>query len=334
MRSHVKPQVLFVLSVDTEEEWDWKTAFPQHNIQVNNINGLQAFQIECDNLGIKPTYFVDYPVVHNDQSARILNMLSKAGNCEIGAHLHPWCNPPITAENGEFESHVVNLPIDLVEKKLVSLLDLLKTTFDISIKSFRTGRWGINSAVVTLLAKYGITVDSSVYPFYKNDYFNCNGAPEKPYWLDITDPLKARSSEQIADIFEIPVSVGFNHSNFMMCNKIHNTLSHPLLAFIRLSGIAWQLKLLRKLYLSPELTSLADMKTLIKVLLRKKTQVIHMNFHSSSLIDLPYKNHAYDRQQILGNMKQTISYLQEHATVTFCTISEAKKILTQSQVSQ
>jgi len=331
MKSDVKHPVLFVLSVDTEEEWDWKTVFPQHNLQVNNIDGLQYFQAECDNIGIRPTYFVDYPVVNNAKSAKILNIISKVGNCEIGAHLHPWCNPPLTSGNGEFESHVVNLPIDIVEQKLVNLLNLLKTTFDIDIMSFRTGRWGINSDILDLLVKYGITVDSSVYPFYKNDYFNCNGAPEEPYWLDLMDPLKACSNGSLTNIFEIPVSVGFNHSNFNLCNKFHDVLCHSLFSSIRLPGILWQLKLLKKLYLSPELTSLPDMKTLINVLLKRKTKIIHMNLHSSSLIDLPYNNHDYNHQQILENMKQAVSYLQEHANVTFCTISEAKEILTQNQ---
>jgi hypothetical protein len=334
MKNQKKQKVLFVLSVDTEEEWDWKNEFPQYNAQVENITAIENFQQECNDIGIRPTYFVDYPVVNNKRSAEILNTIALTGQCEIGAHLHPWCNPPLIPENGEFESHVVNLPIDLVEQKLVNLLNILKKTFNLDIMSFRTGRWGINSKVIDLLVKYGITVDSSVYPFYQNDYFNCNDAPEEPYWVDIEDPLKAIGKGQISNIFEIPVSVGFNRSNFVLCDKIHKLISRPVFSTLRIPGIAWHLKLLRKLYLSPELTSLPDMKTLINVLLKRKTPIIHMNFHSSSLIDLPYENHAFTREQILDNMKMTVSYLQEHANVTFCTISEAKEILTQSKVIQ
>jgi len=334
MKNQKKQKVLFVLSVDTEEEWDWKSEFPQYNAQVKNITAIEQFQQECNIIGIRPTYFVDYPVVNNERSAQILNIIARSGQCEIGAHLHPWCNPPHTPGNGEFESHVVNLPIDLVERKLVNLLNLLKKSLNIDVMSFRTGRWGINSKVIALLVKYGITVDSSVYPFYQNDYFNCNGAPEEPYWIDIKDPLKAVDTGQINNIFEVPVSVGFNHSNFVLSDKIHKLINRSVLSSLRIPGIAWQLKLLRKLYLSPELTSLPDMKTLIKVLLKRKVPIIHMNFHSSSLIDLPYQNHAFTREQILNNMKMTVSYLQEHANVTFCTISEAKEILTKSKVIQ
>jgi hypothetical protein len=326
-----KPSVLFVLSVDTEEEWDWKTEFPQYNVQVENIQAIEEFQQECNSIGIRPTYFVDYPVVNSPQSVQVLKSIDQAGQCEIGAHLHPWCNPPMTPENDEFFSHVVNLPIDLVEQKLVNLLGKLRASFGKDISSFRTGRWGINSAVMALLIKHGITVDSSVYPYYRNSYFNCDGAPVDPYWPDLSDPLKGQSQTQQSSIFEIPVSAGFNHAQFNLCDKLHKLSSSRFLSFFRVPGILWQLKLLRKIYLSPELTSATDMQTLIKVLLKRKAPIVHMNLHSSSLISLPYSNHSFTREQILENMKKSVSYLQEHANVTFCTISEAKKILTQNQ---
>jgi len=331
MTKQNKPSVLFVLSVDTEEEWDWKTEFPQYDVQVENIQGIQKFQQECNSIGIRPTYFVDYPVANCSRSAQVLKSIDEEGQCEIGAHLHPWCNPPMTAENDEFASHVVNLSIDLVEQKLVNLLEQLRASFGKDIHSFRTGRWGINASVMKLLIKHGITIDSSIYPFYSNHYFNCDGAPVEPYWPDLSDPLKAHSNELQSDIFEIPVSAGFNHAKFALCSKIHKFISNSFLSFLRVPGIIWQLKLLRKIYLSPELSKSSDMQTLIKVLLKRKSPIIHMNLHSSSLISLPYSNHPFTQEQILDNMKQTVRYLQENANVTFCTISEAKKILTQNQ---
>lgn len=32
-----KPNVLFVLTIDTEEEWRWDEEFPQHNCSVQNV---------------------------------------------------------------------------------------------------------------------------------------------------------------------------------------------------------------------------------------------------------------------------------------------------------
>ncbi|MFT5814595.1 MAG: hypothetical protein ACI9VT_002356, partial [Psychroserpens sp.] len=58
----VKQPILFVLSIDTEEEWDWSGPFPQHIVNVTNIDKLPAFNNICENLGVRPTYFVDYAV--------------------------------------------------------------------------------------------------------------------------------------------------------------------------------------------------------------------------------------------------------------------------------
>ena len=113
MTKQNKPSVLFVLSVDTEEEWDWQTEFPQHNAQVENIQAIQEFQQECNRIGIRPTYFVDYPVVNNPQSVDVLRSIDKTGQCEIGAHLHPWCNPPMTAENDDFSREWLSLTLSV-----------------------------------------------------------------------------------------------------------------------------------------------------------------------------------------------------------------------------
>ncbi len=325
MVMRAKKDVLFVLTVDTEESWDWDQGFPQEQLCVDNINQLPTFQAHCDELGIKPTYFVDYPVVADSASACILKDLAKSAGCEIGAHLHPWCNPPLEGQNTEAESHVINLPIDLVERKLQNLLSLMKSELDVDALSFRTGRWGINAEVLNLLAQYGITTDSSIYPYYKNRFFSCYGAPNKPYWPDLEDPLREGKQR---DIFELPISAGFNKANFEKCSSIHDKISGSWLSNFRLTGIAWQLNLLRKIYLSPELNSADDMISLIKQLLLQDQPVIHMFIHSSSLMQYnDYNNHAYQTQDIYEGIIQTVNYLKQNANVTFCTISQASERL-------
>ena len=317
-----KPEVIFVLTVDTEEEWDWSTPFPQVQPEVNNAQAIPAFQKFCDNLGIKPTYFIDYAMAQNEASAAVLQQVAREHDCELGAHLHPWCNPPLIEANGDFESHVVNLPIGLVEQKLDTLLDKLRETFDTPIESFRTGRWGINAQVLNLLVAKGIKVDSSVYPYYRNEYFSCEGAPTVPYWPSLSNPLESGEQKMIA---ELPVSAGFNSRHFDLCNGAYRVINHKRLQFLRLTGIAWQTGLLRKIYLSPELTHAEDMNSLIDALLQRKTKMVHMNLHSSSLLDLNYSNNPFNSQQIYRNMQQTLAHLQSKANVTFCTISDAAK---------
>jgi len=323
-----KPDVLFILSIDTEEEWDWSGPFSKSDFTVQNIQKLPAFQTFCESLGIRPTYFVDYAVANNPEAVEALKTFSGNHHCEIGAHLHPWCNPPYFGESGEKESHVVNLPISQVEEKLDALVQVLNRNIDVIPNSFRTGRWGVDSKTLQLLVKKGFQVDSSMYPFYKNKYFDNENVILEPYWPDYNNPL---ASGPQRNIVEIPVTVGFNHSNYPLMLKLYNAASLPVFNILRLVGILWHTRLLRKLYLSPEATSGNDMKPLIDSALKNGHPVIHMYFHSSSLIDkstgLMKGDNTYET--ICSNIKQALEYLNQKANVKFCTISEAACILKQ-----
>ena len=215
----LKPDVIFILSVDTEEEWDWSGNFPQNNFSVTNVKKIPSLQNFCEKNGIRPTYFTDYAIAENPEAVEILESIIENNRCEIGAHLHPWCNPPYFGITGERESHVVNLPISQVEEKLDKLIELLNKKFGVTPNAFRTGRWGINGEVLQLLEKKGFEIDSSMYPFFKNEFFNCEKTGLIPYWPDYKNPMNTGSQR---DIQEIPVTVGFNHKNFSLMLKIYN----------------------------------------------------------------------------------------------------------------
>ena len=317
-----KPEVLFVLTVDTEEEWLWESDFPSTDCSVRNVKQLPAFQQVCNNEGIRPTYFVDYAVAQNLEAQDILKQVLSSHSAEIGAHLHPWCNPPFFGKTGEAESHVINLPISQVAQKLDALNHILNTQLGVTPRSFRSGRWGINGPVLQLLAERGYKVDSSVYPFYKNDYFSCEGSPLIPYWPDWQDVLSTGEQRQI---MQIPVSAGFNRKNFTAAAKWHNRLSQPPFSWLRAVGVMWHTHLLRKLYLSPELTSTMDMNSLIDQCLANEHPVIHMYLHSSSLVDgvTGLLNAEGAFELITAGMVTSLRYLKSRANVTCCTISEA-----------
>ncbi len=322
--------ILFVLSVDTEEEWDWSGPFPQQDFSVSNISKLTGFQGMCDEMGIKPSYFVDYAVADDTASVDILKPFLANNRCEIGAHLHPWCNPPFFDHIGEEESNVVNLPIEQVEQKLVALVNRLTEQFGIAPRSFRTGRWGIDGKVIQLLVKYGFKLDSSVYPYYRNKFYSCNETPNLPYWPSMNNPLVTNDQE---DIFEFPVTAGFNHSNFELCEKLYQVISHPSISWSRLVGIAWQTRLLRKSCLSPELFEVDEMLSLCHIAIKRNDPILHMFMHSSCLIDndnsLVGKHNAYEH--ISNAIKQVITQLQKEFDIQFCTISEAASILQQRE---
>jgi peptidoglycan/xylan/chitin deacetylase (PgdA/CDA1 family) len=274
--------ILFLLSVDTEEEWDWSGEFPQEDFSVGNVARIKPFHEFCERLGIRPTYFTDYAVAANPEAADVLRTISANRTCEIGAHLHPWCNPPYFGKTTDKESHVVNLPLGQVEQKLDALIELLNKQFGIIPNSFRTGRWGINGDILDLLEKRGFQVDSSMFPFFRNEYFDCEQTPLEPYWPDYDNPMEKGAQR---NLIEIPVTVGFNRKNYRFMRSVYNTISHPSLYHLHLVAIFWHTHLLRKLYLCPEVTPNDDMRLLVNSALANEQPVIHMYFHSSSLVD-------------------------------------------------
>ena len=323
----MKKSVLFILSVDTEEEWDWTGPFPSENFSVDNVNEIPAFQTFCQELGIKPTYFVDYAVANNKHSANILKELN-SNYCEIGAHLHPWANPPFYHEANDESSHIINLPIDNVEQKLNLLISKISDEFNVEVKSFRSGRWGINGEILQLLHHKGIDIDSSIYPLYKTKYFSCEKAPNKPYWPDFENPnFKGKQR----DILEIPVTVSFNRSKNQLNQELHKLFEYKPFSWLRVNGILWHTKLLRKLYLCPELCTGNDMKMLIDTQLSKGQDVFHMYLHSSSLLEnvTGLSCSENTREYLCQQIKIAVEYLAKKSNITFCTISEARNILTQ-----
>lgn len=323
-----KPDVLFILTVDTEEEWLWEDEFPSENCSVKNVERLPDFQAFCEQQHIRPTYFVDYAVAQDATGMSVLKRFVENNKAEVGAHLHPWCNPPFFGKTTEAESHVINLPTAQVEQKLDTLTDIIRKNIGVTPRSFRSGRWGINGETMALLAARGYQVDSSVYPFYRNEFFTCEGAPTFPYWPSLTDPLQPSAQREI---MEIPVSAGFNIKNQSHGEAIHNFFAAPQISWTKSIGMLWHSGLLKKIYLSPELTDSTNMNLLIDSQLKNNHPVIHMYLHSSSFVDnatgLMSAQNAFEL--ITARIKASISHLTAKANVRFCTISEASVLLNQ-----
>ena len=324
--SKPKPDLLFVLSVDTEEEWDWNGPFPERAFRVSNAERIPAFQEFCDQLSIRPTYFVDHAVASDRAAASALSTVATGQRCEIGAHLHPWANPPFVGPNDEYHSHVVNLERKHIEAKLDALLGTIEGRIGARPNAFRTGRWGINATVLDLLRQRGIRIDSSMYPCFRNQWFDCEHTPLQPYWPDLENPTRSGAQR---DILEFPVTVGFNHRNQRQALALYNAISSPALRRLRLVGAFWQSHLLRKLYLSPEVISGSEMMPLVDMAIDNGLPALHMFLHSSSLIDygegmLSTRN-AFEL--ICRNIEALLAYAGERATLSFCTISEAAALL-------
>ncbi|MBF7072168.1 WalW protein [Glaciecola sp. MH2013] len=317
-----KPPLIFILTVDTEEEWDWEGPFPEEDFSVKNLEKIPELQDFFNQAGIRPTYFVDYAAAKGAAENGVFKKALAENTCELGAHLHPWANPPFFEKATEANSHVVNLPIEQVEAKLDALVDVFVEEFNYQPSSFRTGRWGISAAIMHLLWTRGFTVDSSVYPYYSNEFFTCQGSPDGAYWPDSNNVLKAGSQR---NILEIQASVGFNRSNFARANKIYNAAELAPFKYLKAVGALWQTRLLRKIYMSPEVMQANDMISLAHQLVKNNVPFINMYFHSSNLISngTGFFKEEQPFQEICKRVSQTIETLSESYTLEFMTLKEA-----------
>lgn len=321
---HGKPEITCLISIDTEEEWDWAGDFPTELANVANIQELPAFQALCHGLGLRPTYFCDYAVLDNDPACAVLKRIYDSGQAEIAAHLHPWVNPPFFETTNEFRSHVVNLPIEQVDAKLALLTDKIEQKIGQRPLSFRTGRWGINQPIFELLEKYGYLFDSSIYPLYYHRYFDCSTAGVTRYFPRYVSPNDVEPQPSRQHILEIPVSTGFNRGNARWANPLHQLLSQKPFSWFRFNGLLWQIGWLRKLYLSPELCTADEMLVLAKKLIASGVDTLHIYLHSSSLLDganeMSAPRHA--RESIGATLSQFMRQLQQEYNIKGKTLSE------------
>lgn len=327
MKSHNVSRPIFILTVDTEEEWDWGGSFPAPPFSTENIKYIPKFQEFCKSLNVFPTYFVDYAVVDNISNREILSHYFANGECDIGAHLHPWCTPPISEQISEHNSHALNLTIDLFEQKMISLTELMKESFNIHPFSFRSGRWGLNGQMLKVLAKLGYQVDSSVRPYYRDSCFDYHHAPTRPYWPSYNDIQVPDNSQK--EILEIPTSSGFNHRWFEQMDSIHTLLSQSPVNKLRIIGILWKLGLMRKITVTPEGTTLKDLCRCIDMCVRRGDPVINLFFHSSDL--MPGNTHYVKNADDLAAFYQTIECSLRHArsahNAEFLTVRQAHEQL-------
>jgi hypothetical protein len=297
----------FIVTVDTEEAGLWSGQFQAIYDDVSHIKEISRVQEIFDRYGIRPSYLLDYPIASHRESYGILKKIFSNGRCEIGAHMHPWCNPPFEEEKSPRNSFFCNLDASLQERKLKELTGVIRDNFGISPSVFRAGRFGFSEDQARLLASFGYTVDSSVTPFLdwrEDDGPSFEGKPFVPYWLG--------GEAGRGDILEIPVSVGFNRSNFELCSAVFNSLKSSAFArSVHMIGILDRTSIMEKIVLTPESVGLKRLKDLACTYSRKKIPVLNMYFHSSSLKPgcTPYVRSDDDLKSFLNKLEAFFDYV-------------------------
>jgi len=203
----------FIVTVDTEADNQWAR---KENISLENLKSLPRFQRLAEEYSFRPTYLITYEVAENLEAMRLLSDWQNSGQAEIGAHLHPWTNPPYEKDIA-WERQVHRFPSELSDKELESKLGALteKITKNLGQApvSYRAGRWGFDTRQVRMLEKLGYLADCSITPLVswaatKGDPTGSGGpdfraAPISPYYLDYESVIHSGGSK----ILEVPLTV-------------------------------------------------------------------------------------------------------------------------------
>lgn len=291
----------FLISVDTEEEFDWNKPFQRSGHTNVSVGKLKKFQSFVENYSVKPVYFVDYSIVENDDAAAFLKLVVESGTAAIGVHMHPWINPPFEEELNNHNSFVGNLPKELEEKKIVKLRDFIDQRTGKRPTIYRAGRYGVGPNSIGILSKLGFTIDSSVRSRF--DYSGDSGpdfahiGPE-PFWLD-----------QKHTLLEIPLTTVFSG----LLRKQADLLSPHFNRSNLLRAILSKSKMLERIPLTPEGVSAREAKEAIDVALDDQLKLLVFSFHSPSLSPghTPYVRTEADLDRFYDWWRDILDHLME-----------------------
>ena len=273
-----------IITIDTEED-NWARYSATEN-PVENIEKIVHLQKLFDRFEIKPTYLVTYPVATNPRSIEILKRILEEGRCEIGMHCHPWNTPPFdeTAAISERDTMLCNLPEAVVHEKMSVLHDAIRKSFGIVPVSFRAGRWGFGPPVARALCLLGYRVDSSVTPY--NSWETYQGPDFSGFTPDLFRFNAGGLDDRAAagHVLEVPPTVGFLQANFRTSAALMNLIDNSLFRKLRLKGLLYRLKLLNKVWLSPEMSDAELMIELARIMHKNNYPFLNMTFHSTSLL--------------------------------------------------
>ena len=261
----------FLLSVDTEEEFEWGKGFARDAHGTTAVPAMREGQAFFAQAGVAPLYFLDYPIACSDAAIDILGPAAEIGQAHIGVHLHPWVTPPFSEEVSTRNSYAGNLAESVERAKLVAVRDELATRFGTAPVAYRAGRYGIGLNTLAILTDEGFRCDSSVRAHF--DYRD-DGGP------DFTkQSLHAHWTGPRDTILELPLtSVMTGFASQLGCAAFRHAGKLPLArSLLARSGA------LERIAITPEGTPAARACEAIDVAQDRNVRLISMSFHSPSL---------------------------------------------------
>lgn len=320
--------VLLVI-VDTEEEFDWTQPFSRENTSVSSVPSQRHMHDIFARHGIVPNYMVDFPVASTPSSRDFLRRLQRQGACEIGAHLHPWVNPPFRESVTQRNSFPGNLPASLELRKLETLTRCISDGFDLRPRAYKAGRYGIGSNTSAILEQLGYEVDLSVAPHM--DYSPGAG----PDFRDCPD--RPGFTGKSGQLLEIPLTIGFAGGLAASGRPLYRWLDTPAGRRLHLPGVAARSHLLERIPLTPEGVDLPALKRLTRALLRRGQRVFSFCYHSPSLAvgHTPYVRSVGQLRDFLHVCDGYFRFFSDELNGRFSTVSRLREeLLAQERSAQ
>jgi len=301
---HVDPtaKARLVVVIDTEEEFDWSSDFSRSNTSVKAMRWIHRVQDMFDAYNITPVYVIDYAVASQSEGYRPLQELQASGRALIGAHLHPWVNPPFTEPVNRRNSFPGNLPRALEAAKLQVLGDCIGEHFGSRPVIYKAGRYGVGPSTAAILEEQGYEVDVSLCPHM--DY-SAEGGPNfiqstvRPYWFG-----ERRS------LLELPLTIGFTGILRHWGTALHGLASQAPLARLHAVGVLARLGLVNKAWLSPEGYHTSEHIQLVRALHRDGVRIFTFAFHSPSVEPghTPYVQSQDDLEAFLARCRRFFDF--------------------------
>ncbi|WP_315760594.1 polysaccharide deacetylase family protein [Sphingomonas sp. Y38-1Y] len=274
----------FSIFVDTEEEFDWNAPFSREARGVTAIDALPDLHRRFAERGVPITYLVDHPVATTPSSIAVLRALLEDGVSAIGAHLHPWVNPPHEELVNRTNSFAGNLPPALEGAKLDLLGAAIETAFDRAPRIFRAGRYGMGPATLSLLAERGYVIDSSMRSGFC--YLHEGG----PDFRHVGNHAFRAGTDQA--LLELPLT-----TVWLGALRGGGAGLYDLLGRLpRGRGVASRLGLLDRIALTPEEMPLPEALRAIDRAVDDGVELLNFSFHSPTIVPgmTPYVRDAAD----------------------------------------
>ena len=274
----------FLVFVDTEEEFDWSRPLRRDATSTTAIAAIPEAHRRFRDHGVAPTYLVDYPVADSDRCVAWLRPLLEAGECAIGAQLHPWVNPPFVEALTAANSFAGNLPRDLEAAKIATLAARIEQSFGRRPEIFRAGRYGVGSNSADLIEEAGFRLDVSTRPLFDYRAEDGPGFPVHPIWPWWAGPR--------GTLLEMPLTSAFTGRWRGMADRLYAPAGR--VPFAR--SVLARAGLLNRVALTPEGIPVAEALDAIRTLLAEGVGLFSLSFHSPSLVpgNTPYVRDAAD----------------------------------------